>query len=787
MSDGKTKKDATNKEIINMSDAAGYLDRFVGDVSKKSATKQILIGAGSGWATGYITMKVGKMAAIAVGGGIILLQVANQQGIISIDWNKVQKKVDKVSDKVEEAVTGQGPSWADKAERFVDRKLNQAEDALNKRSKKAKKWYTNLIGDESGCKVNDLHIFLCAFAAGVALGVAASTDKGPTFDWEDPLNLESQLTEDEIAVRDSFRAYCEDKLLSRVIEANRNEVFHKEIMTELGGFGVLGCTIKGYGCAGVSNVAYGLLTREVERIDSGYRSAFSVQSSLCMGAINDYGSDAQKEKYLPRMARGELIGCFGLTEPNHGSDPSSMETRAVHDPKTKTYVLTGSKTWITNSPIADVCIVWGKTEDGKVRGFIVDRSESGDGLATPRIEGKFSLRASATGMILMDEVRIPEDNLLPNVSGMRGPFGCLNNARYGIAWGAMGAAESCLKVARGYTLDRKQFKKPLAANQLMQKKMADMLTEISLGLASCLHVGRLKDQKLHTPEMISMLKRNNAGKALEIARVARDMLGGNGIADEYHIIRHVMNLEAVNTYEETISEPTYIIYEDPPDERMDYINERMALLANSGLEEDLFPNAMDGVAGADRNGDIFQLLNTLNQVQSNGGLFAGAGGNAGTSQARSTHPSQPTSAAANRSNTRLGRVLRTKIHLVVASIAAYLLFATGNESYIGGNAFLPLLAWELIELLTIGASEPAGGQQLLGIVFLLGGIPMKTSQTIMKLMSTVNKVLKDVAFFMFFFVLTHLLWSRLWLGIELRYVLGYDQLEQTVGGAPVSS
>lgn len=373
----------------------------------------------------------------------------------------------------------------------------------------------------------------------------------PEFNYEDPLNLESQFKEDEIAIRDSFRVYCEDKLLSRVIQANRDEVFHKEIMKELGSFGVLGCTIKGYDCAGVSNVAYGLLTREVERIDSGYRSAFSVQSSLCMGAIYDYGSEAQKQKYLPKMARGELIGCFGLTEPNHGSDPSSMETRAVHDPKTKTYVLSGSKTWITNSPIADVCIVWGKTEDGKVRGFIVDRSESSQGLSTPKIQGKFSLRASDTGMILMDEVRIPEDNLLPNVSGMRGPFGCLNNARYGIAWGALGAAESCLKIARGYTLDRKQFKRPLAANQIMQKKMADMLTEISLGLASCLHVGRLKDQKIHTPEMISMLKRNNAGKALEIARTARDMLGGNGISDEYHIIRHVMNLEAVNTYEGT--------------------------------------------------------------------------------------------------------------------------------------------------------------------------------------------------------------------------------------------
>uniref|UniRef100_U5ER60 glutaryl-CoA dehydrogenase (ETF) n=1 Tax=Corethrella appendiculata TaxID=1370023 RepID=U5ER60_9DIPT len=384
-----------------------------------------------------------------------------------------------------------------------------------------------------------------------ALFSSKSSSNKPTFNWEDPLNLESQLSEDEVAIRDSFRSYCEDKLQSRVIIANRDEVFHKEIMSEMGSFGVLGCTIKGYGCAGVNNVAYGLLTREVERIDSGYRSALSVQSSLSMGAIYDYGSDAQKEKYLRRMASGELIGCFGLTEPNHGSDPGGMETKAVHDPKTKTYILNGSKTWITNSPIADICIVWGKTEDGKVRGFIIDRSESGKGLSTPKIEGKFSLRASATGMLLMDDVRIPEDNILPNAIGMSGPFGCLNNARYGIAWGALGAAESCLKIARQYTLDRKQFKRPLAANQIMQKKMADMMTEINLGLTACLHVGRLKDQKLHTPEMISMLKRNNAGKSLEIARVARDMLGGNGISDEYHIIRHVMNLEAVNTYEGT--------------------------------------------------------------------------------------------------------------------------------------------------------------------------------------------------------------------------------------------
>lgn len=267
-------------------------------------------------------------------------------------------------------------------------------------------------------------------------------------------------------------------------------------MKEMGDFGVMGCTIKEYGCAGVSNVAYGLLTREIERVDSGYRSALSVQSSLAMGAIYDYGNAAQKEKYLPKMARGELIGCFGLTEPNHGSDPAGMETKAVHDSKTNTYVLSGSKTWITNSPIADIIIVWGKTEDGKVRGFIIDRSESKEGLDTPKIDGKFSLRASITGMILMDGVRIPEENLLPNVSGMSGPFGCLNNARYGIAWGAMGAAESCLSIARQYTLDRKQFKRPLAANQIMQKKMADMLTEISLGLNACLHLGRLKDKKM---------------------------------------------------------------------------------------------------------------------------------------------------------------------------------------------------------------------------------------------------------------------------------------------------
>ena len=281
-----------------------------------------------------------------------------------------------------------------------------------------------------------------------------------------------------------------------IVMANRHEKFDKDIMKDMGKLGALGCTLKGYDCAGVSNVAYGLLTREIERVDSAYRSALSVQSSLCMGAIYDYGSEAQKQKYLPAMARGELIGCFGLTEPNHGSDPGSMETRAKYDPKGKVYILNGSKTWITNSPIADVCIVWAKTEeDKKIRGFIVDRRESGKGLATPKIEGKFSLRASDTGMILMDDVVVPEENLMPNVEGLKGPFGCLNNARYGIAWGALGAAESCLSIARQYTMDRKQFQRPLASNQIMQLKMANMLTEINLGLMACLQVGRLKDQK----------------------------------------------------------------------------------------------------------------------------------------------------------------------------------------------------------------------------------------------------------------------------------------------------
>ncbi|PNF37931.1 Glutaryl-CoA dehydrogenase, mitochondrial [Cryptotermes secundus] len=350
-------------------------------------------------------------------------------------------------------------------------------------------------------------------------------------------------------MRDSFRSFCQEKLMPRVLLAHRNEVFHREIMNELGAVGVLGCTIHGYGCAGVSYVTYGLLARELERVDSSYRSVFSVQSSLVMHAIEAYGSPEQKEYYLPKLARGELVGCFGLTEPNHGSDVKGMETKAKYNAGKKCYILNGSKTWITNAPIADFCIIWAVCEDGKVRGFIVNRES--EGLETPRIEGKFSLRISSTGMIHMDDVKVPEENLLPNVEGLKGAFGCLNNARYGIAWGALGAAEFCMKMARQYTLDRYQFDRPLAANQLIQKKLADMLQEISIGLQACVHVGRLKEKNMVTPEMISILKRNSTGKALEIARTARDMLGGNGISDEYHVIRHAMNLEAVNTYEGT--------------------------------------------------------------------------------------------------------------------------------------------------------------------------------------------------------------------------------------------
>jgi glutaryl-CoA dehydrogenase len=369
----------------------------------------------------------------------------------------------------------------------------------------------------------------------------------PEFQWEDPLLLEEQLSEDERLVRDTARGYCQDKLMPRVLQANRHEKFDREIMNELGELGLLGSTIDGYGCAGTNYVAYGLVAREVERVDSGYRSAMSVQSSLVMHPIHAYGNEAQRQKWLPRLASGEIVGCFGLTEPDHGSDPGSMKTTAK---KTSAgYVLNGAKMWITNSPIADVMVVWAKTEDGVIRGFVLERGMKG--LSTPKIEGKFSLRASVTGEIVMQNVEVPAENLLPNVSGLKGPFGCLNNARYGIAWGALGAAEFCWHQARSYTLDRKQFGRPLAANQLIQKKLADMQTEITLGLQACLRVGRLKDEGKAAPEMISLIKRNSCGKALDIARNARDMHGGNGISDEFHVIRHVMNLEAVNTYEGT--------------------------------------------------------------------------------------------------------------------------------------------------------------------------------------------------------------------------------------------
>ncbi len=381
----------------------------------------------------------------------------------------------------------------------------------------------------------------------LALAQPSSIPAESVFDWADPLLLDEVLSDEERMVRDSARDYCQEKLFPRVLEANRHERFDREIMTEMGALGFLGATIEGYGCAGVNYVCYGLIAREVERIDSGYRSAMSVQSSLVMHPIHRFGTEAQRQKYLPKLASGEWVGCFGLTEPDHGSDPAGMTTRAAAAPGG--YRLSGAKMWITNSPIADVLVVWAKTEDDVIRGFILERGMKG--LGTPKIEGKFSLRASATGEIVMDEVFVPEENLLPRVKGLRGPFSCLNSARYGIAWGSLGAAEFCWHAARNYTLERQQFGRPLAANQLIQKKLVDMQTEITLGLHACLRLGRLKDMGRDTPEMVSILKRNNCGKALDIARAARDMHGGNGIADEYHVIRHVMNLEAVNTYEGT--------------------------------------------------------------------------------------------------------------------------------------------------------------------------------------------------------------------------------------------
>ncbi len=368
------------------------------------------------------------------------------------------------------------------------------------------------------------------------------------FEWADPMELNSQLSQEERLIRDTARDFSQDKLMPRVLDANRNEVFDREIMNEFAEFGFLGSTIpEEYGGVGANYVSYGLIAREVERVDSGYRSAMSVQSSLVMHPIYAYGSEDQRKKYLPKLASAEWIGCFGLTEPNHGSDPGSMETRARK--VEGGFQLTGNKMWITNSPIADVFVVWAKNDEGIIRGYILEKAMQG--LSAPKIVGKMSLRTSITGEIVMDNVFVPDENELPNVSGLKGPFGCLNRARFGIAWGTLGAAEFCWMQARQYTLDRIQFGRPLAANQLIQKKLADMQTEITLGLQGVLQMGRLMDERKCAPELISLMKRNNCGKALDIARVSRDMHGGNGISDEFHVIRHMMNLETVNTYEGT--------------------------------------------------------------------------------------------------------------------------------------------------------------------------------------------------------------------------------------------
>jgi glutaryl-CoA dehydrogenase len=372
------------------------------------------------------------------------------------------------------------------------------------------------------------------------------TERFP-FDWQDPLLLDELLTDDERMIRDTAHDFAQSCLLPGIIEANRHEKFDPQIMKEMGRLGLLGAYLKGYGCSGVSQVAYGLIAREMERVDSGYRSALSVQSSLVMYPIHTFGSEAQKEKFLPGLASGELIGCFGLTEPDGGSDPSSMRTNAKK--VQGGYKLNGSKQWITNSPIADVMVVWAREESGDIRGFLLEKGTKG--LSAPKIEGKFSLRASTTGGIMMDDVVVPEENVLPGSKGLKSPMMCLNSARYGISWGVIGAAEACWHQARDYVMNRVTFGKKLAAQQLIQKKLADMQTEITLGLHAAYRLGRLKDEDRAAPEMISMMKRNNCGKALDIARAARDMLGGNGISDEYHVIRHVMNLEAVNTYEGT--------------------------------------------------------------------------------------------------------------------------------------------------------------------------------------------------------------------------------------------
>ncbi len=375
----------------------------------------------------------------------------------------------------------------------------------------------------------------------------ASKTNWTQLNWEDPFELDSQLNDEQRMVRDSARHYAQDQLLPRVKEAFRNEETDPGIFREMGEMGLLGSTIDGYGCPGVDYVCYGLVAREVERVDSGYRSMLSVQSSLVMYPIYAYGDDAQREKYLPKLASGEWIGCFGLTEPDHGSDPGGMVTRARS--VAGGYKVSGAKMWISNSPIADVFVVWAKTDDDIIRGFILEKGMSG--LTAPKIEGKLALRASITGEIVMDDVFVPEENLLPNVKGLKGPFGCLNNARYGIAWGTMGAAETCWHAARQYTLDRHQFGRPLAANQLIQLKLADMQTEIALALQGCLRAGQMLSAGTIAPDLISLIKRNSCGKALDIARKARDMLGGNGISDEYPVMRHMLNLEVVNTYEGT--------------------------------------------------------------------------------------------------------------------------------------------------------------------------------------------------------------------------------------------
>jgi glutaryl-CoA dehydrogenase len=380
-----------------------------------------------------------------------------------------------------------------------------------------------------------------------AADIASVTLTGGQFSWDDPLLVESLLTEEERLIRNAARAYAQERLMPRILQSNRSETFDSSVMREMGEMGFLGATLKGYGCAGIGYVAFGLIARELERVDTSFRSACAAQSSLAMTPIYAYGSEAQRQRYLPPMAKGELLGCFGLTEPDHGSDPGRMSSRARK--VAGGWRLSGTKLWITHAPIADVLIIWAKDDDGIIRGFILERGMQG--LSTRKIEGKFSVRASPTGEVAMDNVFVSDENLLAGVQGLKGPFGCLNNARFAICWGAMGAAEYCWHAARNYVLERKQFGRPLAANQLIQKKLADMQTEIGIGLLACLHVSRLREQGLATPEMMSLLKRNSAGKALEIARSARDMHGGNGIADEFHVIRHLLNLETVNTLEGT--------------------------------------------------------------------------------------------------------------------------------------------------------------------------------------------------------------------------------------------